>query len=59
MPIAFQGPIAAGKTTLATLNSEYSGGSLILKAGALLNGRRGGPTYAGLKCRMLNQLTHR
>jgi deoxyguanosine kinase len=31
MLIAFEGPIAAGKTTLATLYSEYSGGTLILE----------------------------
>jgi deoxyadenosine/deoxycytidine kinase len=31
MLIAFEGPIAAGKTTLATLYSEYSGGALILE----------------------------
>lgn len=31
MLIAFEGPIAAGKTTLATLYSAYSGGVLILE----------------------------
>jgi deoxyguanosine kinase len=31
MLIAFEGPIASGKTTLATLYSEYSGGTLILE----------------------------
>jgi deoxyguanosine kinase len=31
MLIAFEGPIAAGKTTLATLYSEHSGGTLILE----------------------------
>ena len=31
MLIAFEGPIAAGKTTLATLYSEYAGGTLILE----------------------------
>jgi deoxyguanosine kinase len=31
MLIAFEGPIAAGKTTLATLYSEYSEGALILE----------------------------
>lgn len=31
MLIAFEGPIAAGKTTMATLYSRYSGGVLILE----------------------------
>jgi deoxyadenosine/deoxycytidine kinase len=31
MLIAFEGPVAAGKTTLATLYSVYSGGTLILE----------------------------